>query len=70
MIDVYRMLDERGLGARMTLQIHDELMFEAPPGELEALGTLVRDCMMGAAALAVPMKVDMSIVNNWGEAKQ
>ena len=70
MVDVSRAIDHRGMRARMTLQIHDELMFEAPPEELEALRDLVGDFMMSAAALKVPLKVDMGIFDNWGQAKQ
>ena len=70
MVDVSRAIDHRGMRARMTLQIHDELMFEAPREELEALRDLVGDCMMSAAALKVPLKVDIGILDNWGQAKQ
>ncbi len=70
MIDVSRAIDKRSMQTRMTLQIHDELMFEAPPEELETLRDLVRDCMTGAATLAVPLKVDIGVFDNWGEAKQ
>jgi DNA polymerase-1 len=70
MVDVSRAVDQRGMRSRMTLQIHDELMFEVPPDELEMLKELVRHCMMGAATLEVPLKVDIGIFDNWGEAKQ
>jgi DNA polymerase-1 len=70
MIDVSSAIKQSDMRARMTLQIHDELMFEAPPEELEALKGLVSGSMMGAAALKVPLKVDIGIFDNWGEAKQ
>ena len=70
MVDVWRALRGAAMRSRLTLQIHDELMFEAPPDELGKLTTMVTECMMGAADLLVPLKVDIGIFNNWGEAKQ
>ena len=43
----------RGLASRMLLQVHDELIFEVPVGELEEMRSLVRECMEGAAKLSV-----------------
>jgi DNA polymerase I len=70
MVEASAALGTRGMKARLTLQIHDELMFEAPPGELEELTGMVRECMMGAADLLVPLSVDIGVFDNWGEAKQ
>jgi DNA polymerase-1 len=70
MVDVDSAMKRGGSIARMTLQIHDELVFEAPPGELEGLAGLVTSCMMGAADLRVPLEVDIGVFDNWGEAKQ
>ena len=69
MVDVTREMKQMELRAAMTLQIHDELMFEAPDDELEDLQNVVRRCMMNAADLLVPLKIDMGVYNNWGEAK-
>lgn len=69
MVDVTGALKRKGMRGRMTLQIHDELMFEAPTDELEDLEALTCDCMIGAADLLVPLKVDIGVYNNWGEAK-
>jgi DNA polymerase I len=51
--------------ARMLLQIHDELIFEVPPEELEGVGQLVRDEMSGVMQLSVPLKVDIKTGSNW-----
>src|SRR6185436_11518203 len=50
---------QRALASRMLLQVHDELVFEAPAGELEALQTLVKHEMEHAAELSVPLVVDL-----------
>ena len=64
MVRVYRALREQSLEASLLLQVHDELLLEAPPSELERLETLVREAMEGAAELSVPLKVDL----RWGES--
>jgi DNA polymerase-1 len=65
MILVDRRLREEGLEARMILQIHDELVFEAPEGEIPRLADLVRAEMTSALALSVPLKVDLAAGRNW-----
>jgi DNA polymerase-1 len=50
--------------------VHDELVFEAPPGEVEFISTLVRQEMQEAAELSVPLVVDLGIGSNWLETKQ
>jgi DNA polymerase-1 len=57
-----------GLGARMLLQVHDELLFEVPEDEVEATGAVVRRVMEGAAHLDVPLTVDIGVGGNWDEA--
>jgi DNA polymerase-1 len=54
---------------RMLLQVHDELLFEAPPAELDALSALVRREMESVYALRVPLVVDIGIGDNWRDAK-
>jgi DNA polymerase-1 len=65
MIDVHREMKSSGLAARMLLQIHDELLFEAPPDEMEALRELVASRMTGALELNVPLVVDTGVGSNW-----
>lgn len=67
MIRVDQALRESGMRSRMLLQVHDELLLEAPLDEVDALVPLVRDAMSGAIELAVPLEVDVKIGHNWGE---
>lgn len=69
MIRVDRRLAGEGLSARLLLQVHDELVFEAPEEEIDRLRALAVEEMEGAAALAVPLKVDVGSGANWLEAK-
>jgi DNA polymerase-1 len=70
MIDLHRDLPARGLTrTRMILTVHDELLFEAPSEEAEAAAEVVRERMERAAALAVPLTVDIGIGENWRDAK-
>ncbi len=68
MVDVDRALQDARLGARMILQVHDELVFEAPEASLEALGALARQGMEGAGKLRVPLRVELGTGRNWREA--
>jgi DNA polymerase-1 len=65
MVRLDRALGERGLATRMLLQVHDELLFEAPPGEVPALEPLVREIMESALALSVPLRVDITAGEDW-----
>ena len=68
MIRIQRDLDASDTGALLLLQVHDELVFEVPAGELEDLKLLVREGMEGALELKVPLVVDLHTGNNWAEA--
>jgi DNA polymerase-1 len=68
MLSVDRELRDRGLGSRMLLQVHDELVFEVAPGELAALSELVRQTMGGAFDLRVPLDVALGTGRSWAEA--
>ena len=63
-----RILDER-LPLRMLLQVHDELVCEAPRADAPALADVLRDVMSGALPLRVPLKVDVACGDNWLDAK-
>jgi DNA polymerase-1 len=69
MIDVYAALGRAHPRARMILTVHDELLFEAPADDAEAVAALVRETMSAAVALKVPLDVDVGIGANWKEAK-
>ena len=58
-----------GFQAKLLLQVHDELVVEAPQAEAEAVARLVKDCMEGAAALRVPLVATVGIGTNWLDAK-
>jgi DNA polymerase-1 len=61
-------LHAAGLTARLLLQVHDELLFEAPDGEAEATARVARQVMAGAASLSVPLVVETGTGRNWAEA--
>ncbi|MFW6089553.1 MAG: DNA polymerase I [Gemmatimonadota bacterium] len=69
MIRLHERLGASGSGARMLLQVHDELLFEAPEEEAEALGAIVRELMEGAIDLDVPLRVDLGIGRSWYDSK-
>jgi len=72
MIRMPAALDAAGLQTRMLLQVHDELVFEAPEAEAAAAGEVIRRIMAGAAepavALTVPLKVEVNAAANWDDA--
>lgn len=69
MIDMADRLKEEGLKSRLLLQVHDELIFEAPKDELEKLKKVVPDVMENAVELKVPLKVDYAFGPTWYDAK-
>jgi DNA polymerase I len=69
MIRIADRLREERFSGRMLLQVHDELVFEAPPEELDALRQLVINEMENAAELSVPLLVDVGIGRDWLETK-
>ena len=68
MIAVQRWLEAERLGARLILQVHDELVLEVPEVELDAVREGLRERMQGAAALEVPLIVELGTGANWDEA--
>jgi DNA polymerase-1 len=69
MIRIDRVLNAEGLSAKMLLQVHDELVFEVPPDELERVKILVKHEMENATELSVPLVVDLGTGANWLETK-
>jgi len=65
MIRIDEELQTRGLKSQMTLQVHDELVFEVPESEIDALRSLVREKMEQAHPLAVPLLVEIGVGPNW-----
>ncbi len=69
MIEVWRALREQALGARLILQVHDELVFEVPDKETSPVEALVREKMENIYRLEAPLKVRLSWGINWAEVK-
>jgi len=68
MLRVDAALHAAGLGSRMLLQVHDELIFEVAPGELEPLSALVRSAMGGAFDMTIPLEVSLGTGPSWAAA--
>ena len=68
MLVIDRELRDRGLASNMLLQVHDELVFEVAPGELEQVKQIVVDGMRGAAELSVPLDVQLGVGDDWHTA--
>jgi len=68
MINMHQGLKKAKLDAKMTLQVHDELIIESPPGETKEVVDLLKKSMSEAARLKVPLEVDVGIGNNWDQA--
>ncbi len=69
MVDLARILGKHAMRARLLLQIHDELLLEAPEKEIPHLKEYVRTAMEKAIPLDVPLKVDIGVGDNWLETK-
>ena len=68
MVKLPQALRDAGLQAKLVLQVHDELLFEAPEQEVKALSALAKQVMEGAAILSVPLVVETGAGRNWAEA--
>jgi DNA polymerase-1 len=68
MVRIDRRLTKERLRSRMLLQVHDELLFESPPDEVDHLEALVKEEMTGAFPMTVPLKVDVGRGRSWFEA--
>jgi len=69
MLDMAERLQDESLKTRLLLQVHDELIFEAPPEEIEKLKKIVPEVMENAIELKVPLKVDYAFGPTWFDAK-
>jgi len=69
MINMQKMLEKENLQANLLLQVHDEMIFEAPKSEIETLEKLVPSVMDSAVKLDVPLKVETAHGKTWYEAK-
>lgn len=69
MVKVYERLKKEGLASEIILQVHDELILNVKPNELEKVKTLVIEEMENVFKLSVPLDVDVNLGKNWYEAK-
>ena len=67
MVNLHREMKKRRMKTMMTLQVHDELVFEVPPDEMETIKQMVLEIMPGAMQLVAPLKIDIKVGQNWGE---
>jgi DNA polymerase-1 len=68
MINTFKALKKHNLKAKMTLQVHDEIIIESPVGETEKVIDVVKESMESAAEIKVPLVVDIGTGNNWDQA--
>ncbi|HUY86404.1 MAG TPA: DNA polymerase, partial [Acidimicrobiales bacterium] len=69
LVSLSRSLHETGVKARIVLQVHDEIIVEAPPGEQSSVEEFTRRAMEGTHQLQVPLEVEMAWGTTWAEAK-
>lgn len=69
MVEAHRALTSEKLKARLILQVHDELIVESPPEEIERASALLRSAMEGVASMRVPLKVDLCVGRDWNACK-
>jgi DNA polymerase-1 len=69
MINVAKALKEKGLKAKLILQVHDELLLDTPKDEVEEASKILKYEMENAVKLNVPLTVDVQVGENWYEAK-
>ena len=65
MIRIDEEIRRRGMKSRMTLQVHDELLFDVPPEELDTASEMVKENMEKVYSLAVPLVADIGVGPNW-----
>jgi DNA polymerase I len=69
MVSIHRRLRDEGRGAKLVLQVHDELLLEVPDAEVSQVKELVREELVGAYDLDPPLAVDIGVGEDWHEAK-
>jgi len=70
MIQLPQAINKAGLGARMLLQVHDELLLECPESEIEKTVSVVKDVMQNAFIISIPLETDAAWGKNWGDLKE
>ncbi|MBM3935130.1 MAG: hypothetical protein FJ319_12675 [SAR202 cluster bacterium] len=67
MVNIQRRLDDRNLKSLMNIQVHDELIFDAPNDEMEEMKGILLELMPSSMELAVPLKVEVKMGRSWGD---
>ena len=67
MVKIQKRLDALQMSAMMTIQVHDELIFELPKNEIDQLHEMVIDIMPFVMELDIPLDIEMKFGSNWGE---
>jgi DNA polymerase-1 len=67
MIELDKQMKPEGLKSKLILQVHDELIFEVPEAEMDAMCSLVPEVMSTSLELSIPLKVDIKTGQNWGQ---
>ncbi|MEK7777508.1 MAG: DNA polymerase, partial [Chloroflexota bacterium] len=67
MVRIHERMRAQRVASRMLLQVHDELIFEVPPAEMEPMKAMVQELMPSALQLSVPLKVDLKLGPTWGD---
>lgn len=70
MIAIDKLIQEKQLNAKMIMQVHDELVFEVPDNQVEAVSLKVQEVMSGVAKLKVPLLVSVGVGDNWDKASE
>jgi DNA polymerase-1 len=68
MINVQKLILENSFSSKMILQVHDELIFETPSGEVDKFSHSLRQVMCSVAKLSVPLEVEIGFGENWEQA--
>lgn len=66
---IYRKLKLENLKSRLIMQVHDELIIESPPDEVEIVKKLMKDCMENIIKLKVPLNIDLNVGKSWYDTK-
>ena len=69
MINVYKEIKSRNVKSKIVLQVHDEMMIEAPTEEIEEIKNIIKEKMENAIKLKVPLIAEVSEAENWYECK-
>ncbi|MCV4725087.1 DNA polymerase, partial [Escherichia coli] len=69
MLNVFKALKNAGLQTKMIMQVHDELLFEAPENEIDKASQIIRREMESAATLDVPLVVEIGVGDDWTSTK-